>query len=54
MNMYANGHHEARQLVIIEAAEFYSQSPTFAETLHQAAREVGDVAVNLMKVFTKR
>ena len=53
-NMYANGLPEARQLVITEAAELYLQSPTFAETVHQAGREVGDLAVDLMKVFTKK
>lgn len=52
-DMYATRDHEARQLVIKEAAELYSQFPAFAGTLHEAAREVGDFAIDIIKVFTK-
>ncbi len=52
--MYATRDHEARQRVITKAAELYAQFPNFAETLHKAAREVRDFAVDLMKIFTKR
>lgn len=41
-------------MVVTEVAELYAQLPAFAETLHKAAREVGDFAVDLMKIFTKR
>lgn len=50
--MYATRDHEARQLVVTEAAELYVQLPAFAETLHEAAREVGDFAVDFMTVIT--
>jgi hypothetical protein len=52
--MYATRDHKARQMVVTEAAELYAQLPTFAETLHEAACEVEDFAVDLMKILTKR
>ena len=52
--MYATRDPEARHLVVTETAKLYIQLPAFAETLHEAARQVGDFAVDLMKVFTKR
>ena len=51
--MYATRDHEARQIVVTEAAELYVKLPAFAGTLHEAAREVGDFAVDLMKVLQK-
>ena len=51
---YATRDHEARQIDVTEVAKLYEQLPAFAGILHEAGREVGDFAVDLMKAFTKR
>ena len=42
---------EARQLVLIEAAKSYSQVPQLAQALHKPAREVGEVADDLVEAL---
>ncbi len=42
---------EARQLVITEAIRSYSKVPQLAQALHKAAREVGDLAIDLVEAW---
>ena len=52
--MYSTRDHEARRIVVTEAAELYLKLPALAEILHEAAHEVGDFEVDLIKVSIRR
>ncbi len=51
--IYAGPNKAARQLVFTEATRSYSQVPQLAQALRMAAREVGELAVDLVEALGK-